>query len=326
MVKIKRYEISVEGLNPWIILGEITKLGEKKLKLFKDNKISDRKFLNNCFTRQSTCPCVAQKDILELYDIKIFEVKKRKFRLGEKTQKWGIELITETVFTSRHVFIEIEQKKIFFYEFKNVYDVLVDLKANKQNHQRSCNYEIKNFSIKISGLTFFNGPETVRLDDLSNICRSLGRNVRIFELQSLKPLRMRLFYEFENVSTEKEGGLVFLIDKIDITNQSQILELYLIYDKNVITSQSFICNRKNCLYETMDKNNFYRHSQICVTRKQEIVPVLKSYGTTMNQIYEAVELGFLPKSFLGFRKSRISELIYFLQVHRVFSNLRYRDD
>ena len=77
MRKIKRFEISVPGLNPWIVLGEILKLGQGKTSLIKDNKISDRNFLNFCFQRQLKCLEASKDEILALYDIKIFEIKKK---------------------------------------------------------------------------------------------------------------------------------------------------------------------------------------------------------------------------------------------------------
>jgi hypothetical protein len=126
MVKIKRFQIAAPRLNPWIILGELSKLGDDKKKLFKDSQISDRHFLNFCFTRQNTCPKSEKMDILELYDIDIFEVKKKSIQIKKNPVKFrqGFELLSDKIVTKRTLFIETDKEKVFLYEFKVILETL----------------------------------------------------------------------------------------------------------------------------------------------------------------------------------------------------------
>ena len=306
MGNIKRFQIAAPGLNPWIILGELSKLGDAKKKLFKDSHISDRQFLNFCFTRQNTCPKTEKTDILELYNIDIFEVKKKLIHIDSRHHRQSFELLSDKIVTTRTLFIEIDKEKIFLYDLKIILDTLKKQKPNKYKSAR--NYKNKEFSIKIAGFSLFNGPTIIRFEELSRVCRDLNRNIRLFEKQDQQKIDIEMIYEFESKSEERDDDLNLFVDKIDPCDPYQILKLSLIFDLNIISCQFFKCDLKNCGYETRDHANFVRHKKACLNRSKEIVPVLKGYGMTMNPIMEAIELGFLPKRFLDFKKSRISNI------------------
>jgi hypothetical protein len=314
MVQIKRFQIAAPRLNPWIILGELSKLGDDKKKLFKDSHISDRHFLNFCFTRQNTCPKTEKMDILKLYDIDIFEVKKKSIQIKKNPVKFrqGFELLSDKIVTKRTLFIETDNEKIFLYDFKVILETLKNQKP--ADYKIAKNYDSRDFAIRIAGLSLFNGPAIIRLEELSSVCRNLNRNVRLFEKRDPQKIDMEMIYEFESKSEEKDEDLDLFVDKIDPCDPYQILKLSLIYDENIIKCQILKCDLKNCGFETRDKANFLKHKKACLNRSKEIVPVLKGYGLTMNPIVEAIELGFLPERFLDFKKTRISKIKTFSKI------------